>query len=167
MNSDPVETVLHCSIEVIHRIRATSGIKCIGVCKEDLSAKRADHIHYTSRVVRTDVCHVSRLSEMNLYRSELSFEIDVCDSSSSYKSLKLCEKIVSWYGPKIRKIHFRFFHSHHAIGMPLKMTLKSPCPRSAMPIITIIAPVILLIHSIVLILKFLRKRLNNHDMLNQ
>ena len=36
-----------------------------------------------------------------------------------------------------------------------------------MPIITIIAPVILLIHSIVLILKFLRNRLSIHDMLNQ
>ena len=51
--------------------------------------------------------------------------------------------------------------------MPRKMTLKSPCPNKAMPIITIIAPVILLIQSIVFILKFLRKRLNSHDKLNQ
>ena len=36
-----------------------------------------------------------------------------------------------------------------------------------MPIITIIAPVTLLIHRIVIILKFLRKRLRSHEMLNQ
>lgn len=36
-----------------------------------------------------------------------------------------------------------------------------------MPIITIIAPVILLIHSIVLILKFFAKRLRIHEILNQ
>ena len=51
--------------------------------------------------------------------------------------------------------------------MPLNTTLNSPCPSSEMPMITIIAPVILLIHSIVLILKFLRKRLSSHDTLNQ
>ena len=36
-----------------------------------------------------------------------------------------------------------------------------------MPIITTNAPVILLIHNIVLILKLPRKRLNSHDMQNQ
>ena len=36
-----------------------------------------------------------------------------------------------------------------------------------MPIITIIAPVILLTHSIAFILKYLRKRLKSHDMKNQ
>ena len=36
-----------------------------------------------------------------------------------------------------------------------------------MPIITINAPVILLIHNIVLILKLDLKRLSSHDMLNQ
>ena len=47
------------------------------------------------------------------------------------------------------------------------MTLKSPCPSKAMPIITTIAPVTLLIHSIVFILKLLRKRRNNQEILNQ
>ena len=51
--------------------------------------------------------------------------------------------------------------------MPLKQTLNSPCPSKAMPIITTNAPVILLIHSIVLIRKFPWKRLRSHDMLNQ
>lgn len=51
--------------------------------------------------------------------------------------------------------------------MPRKATLKSPCPSKAMPMITINAPVILLIHIIVLILKLLLKRLRSHERLNQ
>ena len=47
------------------------------------------------------------------------------------------------------------------------MTLNSPCPSNAIPIITIMAPVILLIHSIVLILNLLRNLLSSQDMVNQ
>ena len=50
-----------------------------------------------------DICHVARLTEMNLYCSELAFEIDVTYSGSSDKSLKFCKKIVARYGPEVRK----------------------------------------------------------------
>ena len=49
------------------------------------------------------------------------------------------------------------------IGIPLNRILKNPCPSNAIPIITTIAPVTLLIHRIVLILNFLRNRLMSHD----
>ncbi len=51
--------------------------------------------------------------------------------------------------------------------MPLKMTLKSPCPSRTMPIITTVAPITLLIINMVFILKFFLKRLRSHDMQNQ
>ena len=51
--------------------------------------------------------------------------------------------------------------------MPLNRILKSPCPNNAMPMITTSAPVILLIHKIVRILKFPWKRLRSHDIRNQ
>ena len=47
------------------------------------------------------------------------------------------------------------------------MTMKSPLPSNAVPIITIMAPVTLLIHRIVFILKLSLKRLRNHDTENQ
>ena len=42
---------------------------------------------------------------MNLYGSELAFEINVADSCPSDKFLKLCEKIVARYGPEVRKVY--------------------------------------------------------------
>ena len=88
-------------------------------------------------------------------------------SRPSDKALKFGQEVITRYGPEVRVKYFRSFHYSHTIGIPRKTTLKSPCPSNAIPIITIIAPVILLIQTIVLILKRLWKRLNNHDKLNQ
>ena len=51
--------------------------------------------------------------------------------------------------------------------MPLNMTLNNPCPRRAIPIITTMAPVILLIHRIVLRRNLSLKRLTIHEIQNQ
>ena len=145
-----------------------TSIKGIRVSKERFSTKRADHIHYTGSIIRTDICEVARFSEMNLDGSELSVKINISDTSSSDELFEFGEKVVSRNCPEIGEEYFRFFHSYvYTIGCPLNKTLKSPCPRRTMPIITTIAPVILLIHSIVFILNDLRKRLKSQDIVNQ
>ena len=91
---------------MVDGIGTSSGVKGIAVGKEWFSSQRTYHVNYSCSIVRTYICHVARLAEMNLDGSEFAFEIDVCYSSPSDKTLKLCQEVIARYGPEIRVKYF-------------------------------------------------------------
>jgi hypothetical protein len=106
MGSDPVESVLHGCVQMIHRIGTSSRVKGIGVSEERLATEGTYHIHHSGSIIRTDIGKVARLAEMYLDRGELAIEIDVSYACTSDKFLELGEKVVPRDCPEIGKEDF-------------------------------------------------------------
>ena len=105
MRTDTVESVFHRRIQMVYSIGTATRIQCVRVCKERFAAKATDHIHHPCCIISTDICEIARLTEMNLYRSELAVEIDSVNTCTSDKLLQLCQHIIAGNGTEIRKIY--------------------------------------------------------------
>ena len=55
---------------------------------------------------------------MDLDGSELAFEIDVCDTCSSDKTLQLGQHVVTWDCPQVSEEYFRVFHVFIVLACP-------------------------------------------------
>jgi hypothetical protein len=91
---------------MVHGIRAASCIKSVGICEERLSTKGADYVYYASCIVRTNICKIARLAEVYLDGGKLAFEVNICYTCPSDKTLEFGQHIVTWDCPQVCEEYF-------------------------------------------------------------
>lgn len=103
-------TIQHCAVEMVERIGTAADIQRVAVGQKRLAAKLLDVVAHDLRPVWTQIGHVARLAEMNLYRDVFALEIDLLKAGFLHQALELVER-AEIVRAQIREIDLRFFHS--------------------------------------------------------
>ena len=105
-----VEPVLKGCTQMLQGILSSAHVQRVAVCKEGAPSQLFDDIRHSLGIVGTQVGQIARLAKMDLDGRHFLLEINVPDARLSDKFLELSGKVRSGKSPKVREIHFCFFH---------------------------------------------------------
>ena len=106
-------------IHVVKRIFSSADIERVAVCQEGLAAALPDKIRHRFRPVRAQECEVARLSEVQLDRRVLVFEVNVAHARRLHQSGQLLLEILVIIRAQIRKINLTG-HTHTPLSSVLR-----------------------------------------------
>ena len=100
-----VKSVQIRTVKMLQRIFPAARIQCITVCQKRLAALLLTQICNNLRIIRTQECHIPKLTEMHLDRNKFSVHIDVFDACRDAELSELIKLARADRAAKISKIN--------------------------------------------------------------
>ena len=100
------ETVLICRIHMVQRIFPSAHIQGIAVGKERFAAQFFNHLYHNRRIIRAQICQISRLPKMDFDCRIFFREINLADTRRFYQTFQLLREVFVKRCPHICVIYF-------------------------------------------------------------
>lgn len=114
-----VEAVEVRAVHVLERVLAAARIERIAVRQERHTALLFDEVCDDLRVLRAQIGHVAKLTEVHLDGDELAVHVNLLDAGSQAECPELLHDVASDRHAEIREINFCLFHD---VMIPLRYT---------------------------------------------